>query len=134
MLSQPDPALALAQPLELPQEIPPVSCSFRSIASRGQHIHRRAEAQHFHCSFCVFLVRLRFRALPAYDFLLSVSRFSFLTFCPSHQRREVCERFEEERPLMKSVVVVGAQWGDEGKGKVVDYLAGSFDYIARVAG
>ncbi len=35
---------------------------------------------------------------------------------------------------MKSVVVVGAQWGDEGKGKVVDYLAGSFDYIARCAG
>jgi adenylosuccinate synthase len=35
---------------------------------------------------------------------------------------------------MNSVVVVGAQWGDEGKGKVVDYLAGSFDYIARVAG
>ena len=35
---------------------------------------------------------------------------------------------------MKSVAVVGAQWGDEGKGKVVDYLAGSFDYIARVAG
>src|SRR5271163_3753038 len=35
---------------------------------------------------------------------------------------------------MKSVVVVGAQWGDEGKGKVVDYLAGSFDFIARVAG
>ena len=33
---------------------------------------------------------------------------------------------------MKSVVVVGAQWGDEGKGKVVDYLAGSFDnYIWR---
>jgi adenylosuccinate synthase len=30
--------------------------------------------------------------------------------------------------------VVGAQWGDEGKGKVVDYLAGSFDYIVRVAG
>jgi len=35
---------------------------------------------------------------------------------------------------MKSVVLVGAQWGDEGKGKVVDYLAGAFDYIARVAG
>src|SRR5216684_3590220 len=35
---------------------------------------------------------------------------------------------------MKSVVVVGAQWGDEGKGKVVDYLAGAFDYIARIAG
>ncbi|MGO9642436.1 MAG: adenylosuccinate synthase [Candidatus Acidiferrales bacterium] len=35
---------------------------------------------------------------------------------------------------MKSIVVIGAQWGDEGKGKVVDYLAGSFDYIARCAG
>jgi adenylosuccinate synthase len=35
---------------------------------------------------------------------------------------------------MKAVVVVGAQWGDEGKGKVVDYLAASFDYIARCQG
>ncbi len=35
---------------------------------------------------------------------------------------------------MKSIVVVGAQWGDEGKGKVVDYLAASFDYIVRCAG
>jgi adenylosuccinate synthase len=41
---------------------------------------------------------------------------------------------DQEKLRMKSVVVVGAQWGDEGKGKVVDYLAGSFDYIARVAG
>ena len=35
---------------------------------------------------------------------------------------------------MSAIVVVGAQWGDEGKGKVVDYLAASFDYIARCAG
>ena len=35
---------------------------------------------------------------------------------------------------MKAVVVVGAQWGDEGKGKVVDYMAASFDYIARCQG
>ena len=35
---------------------------------------------------------------------------------------------------MNSIVVVGAQWGDEGKGKVVDYMAASFDYIARCAG
>src|ERR1700691_48445 len=34
----------------------------------------------------------------------------------------------------KTVAVVGAQWGDEGKGKVVDYLAGSFEYIARSQG
>jgi adenylosuccinate synthase len=35
---------------------------------------------------------------------------------------------------MKAIVVVGAQWGDEGKGKVVDYLAAHFDLIARYAG
>jgi adenylosuccinate synthase len=35
---------------------------------------------------------------------------------------------------MKAIAVVGAQWGDEGKGKVVDYLAGSFDYSARYGG
>jgi adenylosuccinate synthase len=35
---------------------------------------------------------------------------------------------------MKSIVVVGAQWGDEGKGKVVDYMASSFELIARYAG
>lgn len=31
-------------------------------------------------------------------------------------------------------VVVGAQWGDEGKGKVVDYLAEKADYIVRYQG
>src|SRR6202049_180033 len=35
---------------------------------------------------------------------------------------------------MKSIVGVGAQWGDEGKGKVVACLAASFDFIARCAG
>ncbi|MFB3095967.1 MAG: adenylosuccinate synthetase, partial [Candidatus Acidiferrales bacterium] len=35
---------------------------------------------------------------------------------------------------MGTVVVVGAQWGDEGKGKVVDYLAAHFDIIARYQG
>ena len=35
---------------------------------------------------------------------------------------------------MTAVVVVGAQWGDEGKGKIVDYLAESADVVARYAG
>jgi len=35
---------------------------------------------------------------------------------------------------MNSVVVVGAQWGDEGKGKVVDYFAKQADTIVRYAG
>ncbi len=36
--------------------------------------------------------------------------------------------------MSKSVVVVGAQWGDEGKGKVVDALAEHFDIVARYQG
>ena len=39
-----------------------------------------------------------------------------------------------EKVRAKAIAVVGAQWGDEGKGKVVDYLASSFDYTARYAG
>jgi len=35
---------------------------------------------------------------------------------------------------MKNVVIVGAQWGDEGKGKVVDILAPHFDIVARYQG
>lgn len=34
----------------------------------------------------------------------------------------------------KSAVVVGAQWGDEGKGKIVDVLSGRFGVVARYAG
>ena len=33
-----------------------------------------------------------------------------------------------------NVVVVGAQWGDEGKGKIVDALAEHFDLVARYQG
>ncbi len=33
-----------------------------------------------------------------------------------------------------SLVVVGAQWGDEGKGKVIDYLAAEADVVARFQG
>ena len=30
-----------------------------------------------------------------------------------------------------NTVIVGLQWGDEGKGKVVDLLAPSFKYVVR---
>lgn len=33
-----------------------------------------------------------------------------------------------------NVVVMGAQWGDEGKGKIVDYLAEDAKYVCRFAG
>ena len=35
---------------------------------------------------------------------------------------------------MSTVVIVGAQWGDEGKGKVIDYLAGEADVVVRAQG
>lgn len=35
---------------------------------------------------------------------------------------------------MPSLVVVGAQWGDEGKGKLVDYLTSRADYVVRFQG
>ncbi|KAB0636983.1 adenylosuccinate synthase [Burkholderia latens] len=35
---------------------------------------------------------------------------------------------------MPNVVVVGAQWGDEGKGRVVDWLAAQADLVARYNG
>jgi adenylosuccinate synthase len=35
---------------------------------------------------------------------------------------------------MPTVAVIGSQWGDEGKGKVIDYLAGKADMVVRSQG
>ncbi|MFI5529047.1 adenylosuccinate synthase [Kitasatospora sp. NPDC051853] len=35
---------------------------------------------------------------------------------------------------MPALVIVGAQWGDEGKGKATDLLGGSVDYVVRYQG
>ena len=35
---------------------------------------------------------------------------------------------------MSSVVVVGTQWGDEGKGKITDFLSERAEYVARYQG
>ena len=42
---------------------------------------------------------------------------------PSYKRRSVTNKVS---------VVLGAQWGDEGKGKVVDLLATTADIVCRV--
>jgi adenylosuccinate synthase len=48
------------------------------------------------------------------------------------------EKKEKEEPSMRRLpgidVVLGAQWGDEGKGKLVDLLSQQYDVCARVAG
>src|SRR5713226_6235991 len=43
-------------------------------------------------------------------------------------------RYNERVWAMKNVVILGAQWGDEGKGKIVDLLSDLFDIIARYQG
>jgi adenylosuccinate synthase len=46
------------------------------------------------------------------------------------------DRLQENRTTMraKTAVVLGAQWGDEGKGKIVDVLSERFSAVARYAG
>ena len=38
------------------------------------------------------------------------------------------------KPQRQSAVILGAQWGDEGKGKIVDVLSEQFSVVARYAG
>src|ERR1044072_1245665 len=35
---------------------------------------------------------------------------------------------------MRNIVILGSQWGDEGKGKIVDLFAEGFDIVARYQG
>ena len=35
---------------------------------------------------------------------------------------------------MKNIVVVGSQWGDEGKGKIVDWLSEQADVVVDFKG
>jgi len=42
--------------------------------------------------------------------------------------------FDMRKTAKANTVVVGVQWGDEGKGKVVDVLAERFDIVARYQG
>ena len=38
------------------------------------------------------------------------------------------------KSLGPATAIIGAQWGDEGKGKIIDILSGHFDIIARASG
>ena len=35
---------------------------------------------------------------------------------------------------MAIVTIIGGQWGDEGKGKIIDHLAKNADLVARYSG
>ena len=49
-------------------------------------------------------------------------------------RLQVSGRWLREGILMANVVVVGSQWGDEGKGKIVDWLSEQADIVVRFQG
>lgn len=50
----------------------------------------------------------------------------------NHSRRIVrCSANAAEKLAEQVVVVLGMQWGDEGKGKLVDILARQYDIVAR---
>ncbi len=36
--------------------------------------------------------------------------------------------------MSNNIIILGAQWGDEGKGKIVDLVSGHFDIVARFQG
>src|SRR5947209_18779338 len=43
-------------------------------------------------------------------------------------------RYNRRFWAMRNIIILGSQWGDEGKGKIVDLLAHRFDIIARYQG
>jgi adenylosuccinate synthase len=53
-------------------------------------------------------------------------------------RQSVCEtdpsRIREKGAHMPAIVIVGAQWGDEGKGKATDLLGSRVDYVVKFNG
>src|ERR1700688_4420401 len=63
--------------------------------------------------------------------------------CATQGRASVCGRakFQMESSLSRdktsrgrTAVIVGAEWGDEGKVKIVDVLTQTFSVVARYAG
>ena len=41
---------------------------------------------------------------------------------------------DERNPVLSVTAVVGCHWGDEGKGKLIDYLAATADMVVRYNG
>src|SRR5450631_1049162 len=52
--------------------------------------------------------------------------------CGRGRRSDRCKRKDQGR--MTNVAVIGAQWGDEGKGKIVDWLSERADVVVRFQG
>jgi adenylosuccinate synthase len=53
---------------------------------------------------------------------------------PNGPTRTTTPTTEENQDPMPAVVLIGAQWGDEGKGKATDLLGGRVPYVVRYQG
>ena len=53
---------------------------------------------------------------------------------PNVKFRAAFEAAQRQGDVMANVVVVGSQWGDEGKGKIVDWLSERADVVVRFQG
>src|SRR5919199_4841934 len=49
-------------------------------------------------------------------------------------RREGRRSWPRYNPAVPATVLVGTQWGDEGKGKATDLLAAEMDFVVRYQG
>jgi adenylosuccinate synthase len=77
-----------------------------------------------------------------YDISSAKSDFSFdkvpsicdYYYCSREHRLEYGLSYPDQEENGMNLIVVGAQWGDEGKGKIVDYLAEQADLVVRYSG
>ena len=66
-----------------------------------------------------------------FDISRSVHRIESLIAGPYNRSPSATDQLEKRHGID---IVLGAQWGDEGKGKLVDMLSQDYDVCARVAG
>src|SRR5690606_39317848 len=73
---------------------------------------------------------------------IKTATMCLLTFCFFFTSRRRHTRFSRDWSsdvcssdlTMPAIVLIGAQWGDEGKGKATDILGGRVDYVVKPNG
>src|SRR5882762_3692517 len=58
-------------------------------------------------------------------------------YCRQSRAASVANKLKLELragPFMSNTILVGAQWGDEGKGKIIDVLTDQADVVVRTQG
>lgn len=84
------------------------------------------------------IVKLELELLLAFEYTVKLFIYTkktlTYTFSTSYFIRAILFYLQVIFKRMSKVAIVGLQWGDEGKGKFVDYFAGEADVIVRFQG